>query len=323
MLKTKMTELLGISYPIQCGTMQAITRAELVAAVANAGCFCCIPAATFGTKEELSDEIKKTKDLTDKPFGVNVSLFPGNSPVPHEVLIDTVIESGVKIMETAGRSPEPYRVKIKGSGVVHIHKCARVRDAAKVARLGVDMVSIVGTECGGHPSMEYVTSLVLVPQAVDAVDIPLIAGGGFSDGRSLMAALSLGADGVLMGTRFMGTKEAPIHDAFKQKMVESPETSTMIVMESIRNASRVIRNPWAEKILGMEKEGASLEDLMPYISGQISRKGWQEGNLDEGLYSMGQVVGRIRDIPTVAELVQRIVEEAKSVKKRLDQLMQA
>lgn len=320
MFKTRMTELLGTTHPIQCGTMQSITRAGLVAAVANAGCFCCIPAATFGTTQELKDEIQKTKDLTDKPFGVNVSLFPGNSPVPHEDLVDTVIEAGVKIMETAGRSPEPYREKIKGSGVVHIHKCARVRDAAKVARLGVDMVSIVGTECGGHPSMEYVTSLVLVPQAVDAAGIPLIAGGGFSDGRSLMAALSLGADGVNMGTRFMATKEAPIHDAFKQKMIESPETSTMLVMESIRNASRVIRNPWAEKILEMEKDGASLEDLMPYIGGQISRKGWVEGNLDEGLYSMGQCVGRIKDVPTVSELVARIIDEAKTVKSKLDQI---
>ncbi len=321
MFKTRMTQLLGTTHPIQCGTMQAITRAELVAAVVNAGCFCCIPAATFGTTQELKDEIQKTRDLTDKPFGVNVSLFPGNSPVPHEELIDTVIDAGVKIMETAGRSPEPYREKIKGSGVIHIHKCARVRDAAKVARLGVDMVSIVGTECGGHPSMEYVTSLVLVPQAVDAVGIPLIAGGGFSDGRSLVAALALGADGVNMGTRFMATKEAPIHDAFKKKMVELSETSTMLVMESIRNASRVFRNPWAEKILEMEKDGASLEDLMPYIGGQISRKGWVEGNLDEGLFSMGQCVGRIKDIPTVAELVARIIDEAKTVKGKLDQIL--
>jgi len=301
--------------------MQAITRAELVAAVANAGCFSCIPAATFGTPEELKDEIEKTKDLTDKPFGVNVSLFPGMAPVPHEILVDTVLESGVKILETAGRSPEPYRDRIKGSGVVHIHKCARVRDAAKVDRLGVDIASIVGTECGGHPSMEWVASLVLVPQAVDAVKIPLIAGGGFSDGRSLVAALALGADGVNMGTRFMGTKEAPVHDVFKQKMVESSETSTMLVMESIRNVSRVIRNPWAEKVLEMEKEGASLEDLMPYIGGQVTRKGWEEGNLDEGLYSMGQCVGRIRDIPSVAELVKRIIDEAKEVKGRLDQII--
>ncbi|MBW2061267.1 MAG: nitronate monooxygenase [Deltaproteobacteria bacterium] len=323
MLKTRLTELLGIEYPIQCGTMQGITRAELVSAVANAGGFSCIPAATFPEEEELLDEIKKTKDMTDKPFGVNVSLFPALMPRPAEELIDTVIESGVKIIETAGRNPQPYREQIADAGLIHIHKCARVRDAVKVDRLGVDAVSIVGTECGGHPSMEGVTSLVLIPQAVDGTEKPLIAGGGFSDGRSLVVALALGAEGVNMGTRFMGTKECTVPDAVKQKMIESPETSTVIVMQSLGNPSRVLRNAWAEKILEMENRGASFEELAPLISGEAGRTGWLQGDLDKGLFSVGQVVGRIHDIPSVAELMQAIVSEAMEVKERLIQTLSA
>ncbi|MBW2142754.1 MAG: nitronate monooxygenase [Deltaproteobacteria bacterium] len=321
MLKTRLTELLGVEYPIQCGTMQGITRAELVSAVANAGGFACIPAATFPTGEELLDEIKKTRDMTDKPFGVNVSLFPALMPRPPEDLIGTVIDSGVKILETAGRNPEPHRKQIAEGGLIHIHKCARVRDAIKVDRMGVDAVSIVGTECGGHPSMEGVTSLVLIPQAVDETEKPLIAGGGFSDGRSLVAALALGAEGVNMGTRFMATKECPVPDAVKAKMVELPETSTVIVMQSLGNPSRVFRNAWAEKVLEMENRRASLEELAPLISGEAGRTGWLKGDLDKGLFSVGQVVGRVRDIPAVAELMEQIVSEAKDAKARLDKTL--
>ncbi|MBW1983552.1 MAG: nitronate monooxygenase [Deltaproteobacteria bacterium] len=322
MLQTKMTELLGIKYPIQCGTMMALSTAELVSAVANAGCLACIAAAMFPSKEELTDEIKKTKDMTDQPFGVNVSLFPALLPKPPEEMIETVIESGVKILETAGRSPEPYRQMIADAGMTHIHKCARVRDAAKGDRLGVDIVSIVGTECGGHPSMEGVTSLVLVPQAIDAIDKdkPLIAGGGFADGRALMVALSLGAAGVNMGTRFMATKECPMPDAAKEKMVESPETNTVLVMQTLGNPSRVMKTPWAEKILEMEDKGASLEELIPMITGEAGREGWLAGNIDQGMMPAGQAVGRIKDVPTVAELVDRIIEEAKDVKGKLDSL---
>jgi NADH:quinone reductase (non-electrogenic) len=321
MLKTRMTELFGIEYPIQCGTMQALSRAELVAAVANAGALACLPAATFSTREELLDEIRKTRDMTDRPFGVNVSLFPALLPVPPEEMIQTVIDSGVKILETAGRNPEPYRPQIAEAGLIHFHKCARVRDAAKVARLGLDAVSIVGTECGGHPSMEKVTSLILIPKAVDQVDIPLIAGGGFCDGRSLVAALALGADGVNMGTRFMATRECPMHQDFKEKILASHEADTVLVMESLMNPARVLRTSWSEKIIEMEKRGASLEELAPMISGRISRKGWAEGNLEEGMYPAGQVIGRIEDIPTVADLIKRIVDEAMKAKERLDRLL--
>jgi NAD(P)H-dependent flavin oxidoreductase YrpB (nitropropane dioxygenase family) len=200
MLSTKLTEILGIKYPIQCGTMQGITTAALVAPVANAGGLCCIPAAMFPTKDELLDEIKKTQDMTDQPFGVNVGLFPEMVvTATAEERIDWVIESGVTILETAGRSPAPHRQQIIDGGLKHIHKCARVRDAVKMDGMGVDIVSVVGTECGGHPSMEEVTSLVLIPTALDKITTPLIAGGGFADGKGLMAALALGAAGVNFG----------------------------------------------------------------------------------------------------------------------------
>jgi NAD(P)H-dependent flavin oxidoreductase YrpB (nitropropane dioxygenase family) len=321
MLQTEMTRLLGIAYPIQCGTMHNITLAGLVAAVANAGGFCCIPAASFQNKQDFMEEIKKTRELTDKPFGVNVGLFPEmTATVTAEERIDWVVESGVKILETAGRSPAPYREQIVKGGLIHIHKCARVRDAVKVDGLGVDLVSVVGTECGGHPSMEEVTTLVLIPAVLDRVKRPLISGGGFADGRGLMAALALGAAGVNMGTRFMATKECPIHPEIKRKMLEMQETETVLVMKSLKNPTRVFLTPGAQKILELEAKGASLEELAPHIAGAVSRKGWKEGVLDEGMYSGGQVVGRIHDIPTVAELMQRIVAEATETKKRLDAL---
>ncbi|MCP4749629.1 MAG: nitronate monooxygenase [Proteobacteria bacterium] len=317
MLKTKMTELLGIKYPIQCGTMQGITTAELVAPVANAGGLCCIPAAFFQTKEALMDEIKKTQDLTDQPFGVNVGLFPSMVVQPIEEQIGWIIESGVKILETAGRSPAPYRHLIKDGGLIHIHKCARVRDAVKVDGLGVDMVSIVGTECGGHPSMEEVSTLVLIPAALDRIKGPLIAGGGFADGRGVLAALALGAAGVNIGTRFMATKECPIHEGIKQKLVEAAESETLLAMKSLMNPMRVLKTPGAETVVGMEAKGATLEELTPHISGKVSANGWREGSSDEGLYPCGQVVGRIHDIPTVADLMARIVDEAVAAKERI------
>jgi NAD(P)H-dependent flavin oxidoreductase YrpB (nitropropane dioxygenase family) len=321
MLNTKMTEILGIKYPIQCGAMQGITTSALVAPVANAGGLCCIPSATFDTKGQFMDEVKRTKDLTDKPFGVNVGLFPSMvQTAGAEERIDWVIEASVKILETAGRSPVPYRKQIKDAGLIHIHKCARVRDAVKMDAEGVDLVSVVGTECGGHPSMEEVTTLVLIPAVLDKIRTPLIAGGGFADGKGLMAALALGAAGVNLGTRFMATKECPIHPNVKQKLLDSLETDTLLVMKSMNNPSRVLKTPATEEIAELESKGASLEDLAPYISGRASASGWKEGVLEKGMYPGGQVVGRIHDIPTVAELINRMIDEAVAVKQRLDTL---
>jgi len=321
MFETAMTKLLGIKYPLQCGTMQGLTVAEVTATVANAGALCCLPAAFYPDKPSLMDEIKKTQDLTDQPFGVNVGLFPEmNATVTADLRIEWVIEAGVKILETAGRSPEPHRQQISDGGLIHIHKCARVRDARKADRLGVDIVSVVGTECGGHPSMEEVGTIVLIPAALDAVERPLIAGGGFCDGRGLVAALALGAAGVNMGTRFMATSDFPIHENTKQKLLESSEADTLLVMKSLRNPSRVLRTAWSEKILEMEERGAGLEELAPFISGRVSRAGWEEGSTEEGMYAGGQVVGRLHDLPTMSELVGQIMTEAAEAKKRVSEL---
>lgn len=321
MLSTRMTEKLGIKYPIQCGTMQGITTSEMVAPVANAGALCCIPAAMFATKDAFMDEVKKTQDLTDQPFGVNVGLFPEMVvTATAEERIGWVIEAGVKILETAGRSPLPHRQQIVDGGLVHIHKCARTRDAVKMDGLGLDLISVVGTECGGHPSMEEVTTLVLVPMVLDQISAPLIAGGGFADGKGLMAALSLGASAVNFGTRFMATQECPIHPNQKQLLIDTPETGTLLVMKSLMNPSRVLKTPGSEKIIELEAQGATLEELAPYISGKASSAGSEAGEFDKGMYPGGQVVGRINDIPTIAELIQRIVDEAVEVKKNLDAL---
>ena len=321
MLKTRMTEILGIKYPIQCGTMQRITTSELVAPVANAGGLCCIPAAMFQTQEAFMEEIKKTRDKTDQPFGVNVGLFPEmTTTVTAQERIDWVIASGVKILETAGRSPQPYREQITAGGLIHIHKCARVKDAAKVDKLGVDMVSIVGTECGGHPSMEEVSTLVLIPAALDQVKSPLIAGGGFADGNGLLAGLALGAAGVNMGTRFMATKECPVHENIKQKLLDTIESETTLVMKSLMNPLRVMKTPGVEKILELEAKDASIEELAPHISGSASAEGWDKGILDKGMYSCGQVAGRIHDVPTVAQLMEKIVNQAIEAKRTLDSL---
>jgi nitronate monooxygenase len=302
--------------------MQGISTAELVAPVANAGGLCCIPSATFNTKESFMEEVKKTMDMTDQPFGVNVGLFPSMvQTAGADERIDWVIESGVKILETAGRSPAPFRKQIVDGGLTHIHKCARVRDAVKMDKEGVDIVSLVGTECGGHPSMEEVTSLVLIPTALDKIaNTPLIAGGGFADGKGLMAALALGAAGVNIGTRFMATQECPIHPDFKKKLVETPETETLLVMKTLGNPSRVLKTPGSEKIIDLELKGAGLEELAPHISGRVSASGWKEGTFDQGMYPGGQVVGRINDVPSVAELMQRMIDEASEVKKNLDRL---
>lgn len=320
MLRTRMTELLGVDYPIQCGTMQWLWKAELVAAVANGGAFACISAATFDKKEKLADEIKKTQDLTDKPFGVNVSLLPTLRSIPYEEMIETIIENRVKIIETAGRNPEPYRRQISEGGLIHIHKCARVRDAIKAENIGVDVVAIVGFECAGHPSIDDTTTLIKLPLAVDAVSIPVIAGGGFCDGRSLLAALALGAAGVVMGTRFMITEECPVHKGLKEKISLLNPNSTLLTLNSVQDPVRVIKNRIALEVLELESKGARLEELMPLITGLRSKEAWANGDFDHALLACGQVIGRIEDILPVRALIERIIREANEVKKRMDSI---
>jgi len=313
MFKTRITELFGIKYPITQGGMMWISRAELVAAVSNAGGLGIITAFTFPTPQELAVEIKKTKELTDKPFGVNITLLPTLRPVDIDGYVNAVIDSGVKIVETAGRNPEPYMERFKAAGVKVIHKCTAVRFARTAQRIGCDAVSIDGFECAGAPGEEDVTSLVLIPLTVDAVEIPVIASGGFGDGRGLVAALALGASGINMGTRFMATQECAIHSRVKEWLVKSAERDTMLVMRSLRNTERVLRNATAEKVVEMENRSATLEELASLLSGKRGLELYETGALDRGLVACGQVIGLVHDIPTVKELIERIIKEAEEV----------
>ena len=313
MFKTRITDLFRIEYPIIQGGMMWISRAELVAAVSNAGGLGILTAFTFPDPKGLAAEIKRTREFTDKPFGVNITLLPTLRPVDIDGYVDTVINSGVKIVETAGRSPEPYMERLKAANVKVIHKCTAVRFARTAQRIGCDAVSIDGFECAGHPGEEDVTSLVLIPLTADAVGIPVIASGGFGDGRGLVAALALGAEAVNMGTRFMATKEAPGHARVKELLITASERDTTLLLRTFRNTMRALRNPAAEKVLELEKQGADIHQLEALISGRAGLGLIESGDVDNGLLSVGQVVGLVHDIPTVKELIDRIVKEAKEV----------
>ncbi|MFH2132439.1 MAG: nitronate monooxygenase [bacterium] len=315
-MKTRITELLGVEYPIQVGTMMHISNAEFVAACANAGVFACMATAMFPDEVTLRDELAKAKDLTDKPFGVNVSLFPGHDARTVDVTLDIVAEAGVKIIETAGRSPQPHLEKIRQNGAIHIHKCARLRDAIKVDKLGVDIVSIVGAECGGHPGMEDVSTLVLIPEAAASIKAPLFAGGGFCDGATLVAGLAMGAEGVIMGSRFLNTDECRIHANTKERFLRAELTDTMVIQRSIHSPVRVLQNEWALKILEMENSGATLEDLLPKLSGQLSGQSWLTGG-DDAVFPCGQVIGRVKETLPIKALVDKIIAEAGATRKRL------
>jgi NADH:quinone reductase (non-electrogenic) len=322
MFKTRFTEMLGVQYPIQCGTMMFISNADFVAACANAGIFSCLASAMFPSEGKLTDEIRKLKDLTDRPFGINISLFPGLLPMPVEHCLDIAAGEGIRILETAGNNPAPYRARIKETGFLHLHKCARLRDVVKAQALGVDLVALVGTECGGHPSMEDVTSMILIPEASSRLKIPLIAGGGFCDGKTLVAAMALGAEGVLMGTRFLNTLECGIHKDHKEKFIQAQETDTVVIQRSIGSATRVLKNAWAEQVLDLEKKGTPLEELLPVISGQRTASAWIEGG-EEAVIACGQVVGRTTETLPVKDLVDKIMSEANEVSQKIWQIRNA
>lgn len=323
MFQTRLTKLLGIRYPILQGGMQWVSRAELVGAVSEAGGLGILSALTFPTPEDLAAEIARTRAITNKPFGVNLTLLPTMRPTNIEGYIEVIIGEGVRIIETAGRSPEPYMERLKSAGVKVIHKCTAVRFAKTAERIGCDVVSIDGFECAGHPGEEDITSLILIPLTADAVKIPVVASGGFGDGRGLVAALALGAEGVNMGTRFVATQEAPVHPKVKEWFVRASERDTMLVQRSLKNTGRVLRNPIAEKVSEMESRGAKLEELAPWITGQRGKRLLETGDLDYGLQSCGQVVGLIHDVPTVKELMDRIIGEAKGIIARLQTLGEA
>ncbi len=315
-MKTRITELFGIEHPIVQGGMQWVGKGELVAAVANAGALGFITALTQPTPEDLSKEIARTRGMTDKPFGVNLTILPTLKPVPYQEYVDAIADSGVKIVETAGRSPEPYMPTFKAAGIKVIHKCTSVRHSVKAEAVGCDAVSVDGFECAGHPGEDDIPCLILLPCAANKLSIPFIGSGGFGDARGLVAALALGADGINMGSRFMCTQEAPVHNNVKQAMVDADELNTQLMNRTLRNTSRVFKNEVAGQVVAVEREKGTdlkIEDLAPFLSGQRGKVVFEDGDVDHGVWSAGMVVGLINDIPTCAELVSRIVNEAETI----------
>jgi nitronate monooxygenase len=313
MLVTRFTELMGIEHPVVQGGMQWVGTAEMAAAVSNAGGLGILTALTQPTPQALTAEIARCRELTDKPFGVNLTTLPSINPPPYEEYRAAIVESGVTIVETAGRSPEPHMPYFKRHGVRVVHKCTSVRHAVSAERVGVDAISIDGFECAGHPGEDDIPGLVLIPLAAQRVTIPMIASGGFADGRGLAAALALGADGINMGTRFMCTEEAPIHHAVKQAMVAADERRTQLIFRSLRNTARVADNEVSREVVRVLAAGGEFADVHHLVAGSRGRTVYETGDVDAGIWYASLALGFIEDIPTVAELVGRIVREAEQV----------
>ena len=317
-MKTRITELLAIEHPIIQGGMHFVGFAELAAAVSNAGGLGIITGLTQGTPERLSNEIARCQDMTDKPFGVNLTFLPSLTPPDYPGLVQTIIDSGVKIVETAGNNPAQYLPPLKDACIKVIHKCTSVRHSLKAQSIGCDAVSVDGFECGGHPGEDDIPNFILLPRAAEELKIPFVASGGMADARSLVAALALGAEGMNMGTRFIATKEAPVHDNVKQALVAASELDTRLVMRPIRNPERVLNNVAVERLLAKEQAlGAEIkfEDIADEVA-DVYPKIMHEGNMDAGAWSCGMVAGLIHDIPTVQELIDRIMVEADDLIKR-------
>jgi NADH:quinone reductase (non-electrogenic) len=314
MLKTRITEFFGIERPIVQGGLMWVARAELAAAVANAGGIGFMTALTYPEPEGLRKEIRKCRQMTDKPFGINLTFLPTLRPPDYPAYIQVCIEEGIKFIETAGRNPEPYMEAIKAAGIRVIHKCTSVRHAIKAEKIGCDAVSIDGFEAAGHPGEDDVTSLILVPTTRDAISLPIIASGGFADGRGLVAALGLGADGMNMGTRFVATREAPVHDNVKQALVQHNERDTRLIMRSLRNTERVMHNTTVDKVLEIEGRGnTQIEEIIPYVSGMVGKEMLEKGDMEKGTLAAGQCMGLVRDVPSCQELLDRIMNEAETI----------
>jgi NAD(P)H-dependent flavin oxidoreductase YrpB (nitropropane dioxygenase family) len=321
-LSTRFTELFGVEHPITQGGMQWVGRAELVAAVADAGALGFLTALTQPTPEALAEEIARCQELTDRPFGVNLTILPTINPPPYEEYRQAIVESGVKIVETAGSNPEPHLPEFKANGVKVLHKVTAVRHGLKAERLGVDAVSIDGFECAGHPGEDDIPGLILIPAAADRLTIPFIASGGFADGRGLVAALALGADGINMGTRFLCTAEAPVAHQVKERLVAADERETDLIFRTLRNTARVARNAVSQEVLERERAGAKFEDIRELVAGVRGRQVYEQGDTDLGIWSAGMAQGLVGDIPPVAELVERIVgEAATAIEQRLPSLL--
>lgn len=310
-LKTRFTKLFGVEHPIVQGGMQGVGKAELVAAVANAGALGFITALTQPTPEALSREIARTREMTDRPFGVNLTILPAIKTPPYAEYRDVIISSGIRIVETAGNRPGEHVEHFKRNDILVLHKCTSVRHALSAERLGVDAISIDGFECAGHTGEDDIPGLVLIPVTADKVRVPIIASGGFGDGRGLAAALALGAEGINMGTRFCCTREAPIHENFKLRMVENDERQTRLIFRALHNTVRVLRNAVSDEVAAIESRGgATFDDLRHLVTGVRGLEAMSRGDADGGIWTAGQVQGLIHDIPTVKDLVDRIIAEA-------------
>jgi nitronate monooxygenase len=314
MIKTRITELFGIERPIVQGGLMWIARAELAAAVGNAGGIGFMTALTFEDAEDLRAEIRKCREMTDKPFGINLTFLPSLRTIDYPAYIKVCIEEGIKFIETAGRNPEPYMDQLKAAGIKVVHKCTSVRHAIKAEKIGCDVVSIDGFEAAGHPGEDDVTSLILIPLTRDAISLPIIASGGFADGRGLVGCLGLGADGMNMGTRFVATKEAPVHENVKQALVNHGERDTRLIMRTLRNTERVLHNLIVDKVLDIESKGdTKIEDIAPFVSGMVGKEMLDDGEMEKGVLSAGQSMGLVKDIPSCRELFDRIMAEAEAI----------
>ena len=317
-MKTRVTELLGIRYPIIQGGMQWVGLAELASAVSNAGGLGIVTALTQQTPDALRQEIERTRAMTDRPFGVNLTILPALKPPPYAEYVQAIIDSGIKIVETAGNSPRDFIDQFKAHGIKVVHKCTSVRHALSAERNGVDAVSVDGFECAGHPGEDDVPGLVLLPIAARALRIPIIASGGIADGRGMAAALALGAEGVNMGTRFCVTQEAPIHYNIKQALVAASERDTKLMFRTMKNTARVFRNAISEEVVATENRpgGCQFDDIRPLVVGVRGRAALESGEVNGGVVSAGQCIGLIDDVPTCAELLDRMVRECREHRDR-------
>lgn len=322
MLKTEITELLGVKYPFIGGTMMYVTDAKFVSAISEAGGLGILPSAWYNTKESFRDAVKEIKDLTDRPFGVNINLFPMMQPIDNNEYIDVIIEEGVKVVETSGhRAPDDVLARLKPEGIKLTHKCVGVRYARKVESIGVDAVTVVGFENGGATGMLDITTLCLVPAVANAVKIPVIGGGGISTGKSILALLALGAEGVIMGTRLLLTEECPIHDSVKRALLEAKETDTVLVLRPYGNTHRCLTTEVTKKVQELEKENAPFEKVYPLIEGPKNEKLVKNGDLNSGFLSCGQGIGQIDSILPVKELFDQFAEEVSSTSKRINEII--
>jgi len=327
-MKTRITELFGIERPIIQGGMHYVGYAELASAVSNAGGLGIITALTQPTPDDLASEIARCHEMTDKPFGVNLTFLPAFAMPPYPEFIDAIISGGVKIVETAGRNPQEHLPRLREAGVRVIHKCTSVRHALKAESIGCDAVSVDGFECGGHPGEDDIPNMILLPRAAEELSIPFVSSGGMADARSLVASLALGADGMNMGTRFIATREAPVHENVKQALVAATELDTRLIMRPLRNTERVLSNAAVEEVLRIERERLAageplqIDDVRHLVAGTKNRKVLQEGEMDTGVWSCGMVAGLIHDIPTCQELLDTIMAEAEAlISQRLSGLL--